>query len=659
MDLSVLWRQPYLDFPILVLLLPLSGFVVLSLFGDWLKRDGEEWGAGYIASGTVIVSFLLAAFSVRSLFGLGIKPEHLRFAQPVVGWPPFDPERIPLPWISVGGLEIPFSLLLDPLSALLMLVVTGVGSLIHVYSIGYMAHDEERVRYFSYLNLFTFFMLLLVLGGSLPLMFVGWEGVGLCSYFLIGFWFKKKSAADAGKKAFIVNRVGDAGLILGMILTFHAFGSLDLVEIADHAGKLSPEALGQVGVITAVCLLLFVGACGKSAQVPLHVWLPDAMEGPTPVSALIHAATMVTAGVYMVARLAPLYHASPTASTVVAIVGATTALLAATIALVQTDIKKVLAYSTVSQLGYMFLALGVGAYGAAVFHLFTHAFFKALLFLGSGSVIHAMSGEQDMRQMGGLWKKIPITFGTFAVGTAAIAGVPFLSGFYSKEEILHATLNGTAVGPWLLAVGLFTAGLTAFYMTRMFVLTFLGRFRGDHETEHHVHESPLSMTVPLCLLAVGSIVAGYHWLLDVPGFLRPVFRLPEAHPHEARWLMAVALAVAGAGIVGAAFLYTLYSDVPPRIMASFRRLHGALTAKYGFDTAFDWLASRVVVGGSEHVLWKRVDAQGIDGAVNGTASVVDAIARRVRLLQSGLVRGYALLILAGTVALLGYLTWAR
>jgi NADH-quinone oxidoreductase subunit L len=659
MDLSVLWQQPYQNFPILVLLLPLFGFVVLSLFGERIKRDGESSGAGYLASGTVIASFLLAAFSVRSLLGLGIKAEQLRFAQPVIGWPPLDPERIPLPWISVGGLEIPFSLLLDPLSALLMLVVTGVGALIHVYSIGYMAHDEERVRYFSYLNLFTFFMLLLVLGGSLPLMFVGWEGVGLCSYFLIGFWFKKKSASDAGKKAFIVNRVGDAGLILGMILTFHAFGTLDLAELADHAGKLAPEALGEVGVITAACLLLFVGACGKSAQVPLHVWLPDAMEGPTPVSALIHAATMVTAGVYMVARLAPLYHVSETASTVVAIVGATTALLAATIALVQTDIKKVLAYSTVSQLGYMFLALGVGAYGAAVFHLFTHAFFKALLFLGSGSVIHAMSGEQDMRRMGGLAKKIPVTFGTFAVGTAAIAGVPFLSGFYSKEEILHATLNGTAIGPWLLAVGLVTAGLTAFYMTRMFVLTFLGRFRGDHETEHHVHESPLSMLVPLCLLAVGSIVAGYHWLLDVPEFLRPVFRLPAAHPHDAPWLLWTALGIAFVGIVSAAFLYTLYSDVPPRVQASFRRLHGVLTAKYGFDHAFDWFASRAVVGGSESVLWKRVDAQGIDGAVNGAAAVVEGIARRVRLLQSGLVRGYALLILAGTVALLGYLTWTR
>jgi NADH-quinone oxidoreductase subunit L len=655
---SRFWREPYLNAPILVLLLPLFGFIVLCLFGDRMKRDGEASYAGYVATTLVVLSFFLAAWSVRSLFGLGTRPDDVRFAQPALGWGAVG-ERVPLSWISVGGLDIPFGLLLDPLSSLLALVVTGVGSLIHVYSIGYMSHDEERVRYFSYLNLFTFFMLLLVLGGSLPLMFVGWEGVGLCSYLLIGFWFKKKSASDAGKKAFIVNRVGDAGLILGMILAFHAFGSLDLVELADHAGKLVAEPLGHVGVITAVCLLLFVGACGKSAQVPLHVWLPDAMEGPTPVSALIHAATMVTAGVYMVARLAPLFHASATASTVVAIVGATTAFLAATIALVQTDIKKVLAYSTVSQLGYMFLALGVGAYGAAVFHLFTHAFFKALLFLGSGSVIHAMSGEQDMRKMGGLARKIPITFGTFAVGTAAIAGVPFLSGFYSKEEILASTLNGSHIGPWLLAVGLVTAGLTAFYMTRMFVLTFLGRFRGDHETEHHVHESPLSMTVPLCLLAVGSIVAGYRWLLDVPGFLQPVFRLPEAEPHLVTWLPWLALTIATAGIASAAFLYTLYADVPPRLAVSWRRLHGVLTAKYGFDDAFNWFAGRAVVGGSESVLWKTVDAQGIDGAVNGAASVVYAIARRVRLLQSGLVRGYALLILAGTVALLGYLTWAR
>jgi NADH-quinone oxidoreductase subunit L len=345
----------------------------------------------------------------------------------------------------------------------MILVVTGVGSLIHIYSVGYMAHDEERVRYFSYLNLFTFFMLLLVLGGSLPLLFVGWEGVGLCSYLLIGFWFKRKSATDAGMKAFVVNRIGDAGLILGMILAFHAFGTLDLVDLATNAASMAPEE--GAGVVTAVCLLLFVGACGKSAQIPLHVWLPDAMEGPTPVSALIHAATMVTAGVYMVARLAPLYALSETAMAVVAIVGTATAVMGATIALVQNDIKKVLAYSTVSQLGYMFLAAGVGAFGVAVFHLFTHAFFKALLFLGSGSVIHALSGEQDMRKMGGLARRIPWTFGTFVIGTLAIAGIPPLAGYFSKDAILA----GAHAAHWnvLFGLGLLTALLTAFYMGRL------------------------------------------------------------------------------------------------------------------------------------------------------------------------------------------------
>ncbi len=659
--MNALMEMPYQVVPFLVLALPLAGFTVLALFGDSIKRGKpyETTGAGYLACGTVIVAFLLAAWSVRSLLGLGVRAEDLRFAQPSLGWPPGDPERWPLAWISVGGLEIPFALLLDPLSSLLLLVVTGIGSLIHVYSLGYMAHDEDRVRYFSYLNLFTFFMLVLVLAGNLPLMFVGWEGVGLCSYLLIGFWFKKKSASDAGKKAFIVNRIGDAGLILGMIVAFHAFGTLDLVDIASNAGSLTPDRLGQVGAITAVCLLLFVGAAGKSAQIPLHVWLPDAMEGPTPVSALIHAATMVTAGVYMVARLAPLYHASPTASVVVAVIGAATALMAATIAMVQTDIKKVLAYSTVSQLGFMFLAAGSGAYGAAVFHLFTHAFFKALLFLGSGSVIHAMGGEQDIRKMGGLLKKIPVTGATFAIGTAAIAGVPFLSGFYSKEEILAGTLGAPALGPLLLGVGLFTAGLTAFYMTRLFVLTFLGRFRGDLETEHHLHESPMSMLVPLCLLAVGSIVTGWHWLIDVPGFLQPVFRLPEAHVHHVGWLMPAAIGVALAGIAVAAFLYTLYADVPARLKERLGGVYRVLDAKYGFDRAYDAFASRVVVGGSETLLWKGIDTSVIDRAVNGAGEVTAAVSRRVRLLQSGVVRGYALVILMGTVAILGYLMWPR
>jgi NADH-quinone oxidoreductase subunit L len=631
--------------PFAILLLPLLGFTVLALFGDAIRDQGEGAGACWLACCTVLTSFALAVASVYRILQFPGGPSGLRFTQPYLG---FD-------WMAAGPFRVPMNLLLDNLAAVMVLVVTGVGSLIHVYSVGYMAHDPERVSYFSYLNLFTFFMLLLVLGGNLPLVFVGWEGVGLCSYLLIGFWFKKKSAADAGKKAFIVNRVGDAGLILGMIMAFHLFGTLDLVDLAANAGAMAEETAGQVGPVTAVCLLLFVGACGKSAQIPLHVWLPDAMEGPTPVSALIHAATMVTAGVYMVARLAPLYSLSPTAMTVVAVIGTATAVLGATIALVQTDIKKVLAYSTVSQLGYMFLACGVGAFGVAIFHLFTHAFFKALLFLGSGSVIHALGGEQDMRKMGGLWRRIPWTFGTFVIGTAAISGIPFLAGFYSKDAILAGTL--AAGRPVLFAVALAVALLTAFYMTRLLVLTFLGTYRGDAETGAHVHESPWVMLGPLVILAVGSIVGGY---IDIPAFVAPALRLEAAQEaHHAAWLPIVASLSAVVGIALAVYLYLLYTDLPARLYASLRGVARILEDKYGFDALYDRFASRVIVGASDEVLWRGVDARLIDGAVNGAAAVTAAIGRSVRLVQVGLVRAYALMILGGAVALLGYLVWLK
>jgi NADH-quinone oxidoreductase subunit L len=628
--------------PFMILLLPLAGFIVLALFGDWIKKDKEDAGAGILACATVLISFGLSVWCVVLLYTLQAGPTGLRFAQPYLGFE----------WIEAGGFRVPLSLLLDPLSAVMILVVTGVGSLIHIYSLGYMAHDEERVRYFSYLNLFTFFMLLLVLGGNMPLMFVGWEGVGLCSYLLIGFWFKKDSASAAGMKAFVVNRIGDAGLILGMILIFHAFGSLDLVDVVDNAGSLAREGAGQFGVVTAACLLLFVGAMGKSAQIPLHVWLPDAMEGPTPVSALIHAATMVTAGVYMVARLAPLYHQSETAMAVVAGVGAATALVAATIALVQTDIKKVLAYSTVSQLGYMFLACGVGAFGVAVFHLFTHAFFKALLFLGSGSVIHAMSGEQDMRKMGGLRTRIPWTFWTFVVGTLAIAGIYPFAGFFSKDEILLGAWNAHA--PVLFGLGLFTALLTAFYMWRLLFMTFFGQFRGGHEAEHHLHESPWSMLVPLVLLAIGSATVGF---VKVPQIVESVFRLPPAAGHHVAWLPLVASAAAVLGIVGAYYLYVLFTDLPARAASSFAPLYRLFDAKYYFDTAYSAFVDRVVVKGSDAVLWKNVDAGAIDGAINTTGTLVDGFAGMLRFLQTGLVRSYAFLMLGGAVAVLGFLLW--
>jgi NADH-quinone oxidoreductase subunit L len=677
-----------------ILLFPLVGFFVLAVFGDLIRdqekqarRKGESGLVGWtrvhgtslamqLACVMVVLSFVCAVLSTLRLMGLFAYKTELRFAQPYLGFE----------WIDVAGFRVNMNLLLDPLSAVMILTVTGVGSLIHIYSLGYMEHDEERVRYFSYLNLFTFFMLVLVLGGNLPLVFVGWEGVGLCSYLLIGFWFKKKSASDAGKKAFIVNRIGDAGLILGMILAFWSLGTLDLVDITENIGSKPAEAMGQIGTLTAIALMLFVGACGKSAQIPLHVWLPDAMEGPTPVSALIHAATMVTAGVYMVARLAPLYHQAPTAMAVVAVVGAVTALMAATIALVQTDIKRVLAYSTVSQLGYMFLACGVGAFGVGIFHLFTHAFFKALLFLGSGSVIHALSGEQDMRRMGGLWRKIPWTFGTFVVGTAAIAGVPFLAGFYSKDEILANTLHAGKTG--LFAIGLVTALLTAFYMTRLLALTFFGSYRGEllavaHAGGHQppvghepaaahgadsahaapaghghaaggIHESPWTMLGPLVILAIGSLVGG---LVPIPRFVAPSLRLPAHAEAHAAWLPWVATAVAAIGIIGASYLYLVYTDVQRRLAASFGGPSRVFEAKYFFDDVYDAFSSRVVVGGSEGVLWRAVDAKLIDGAVNGVGRLASALAAFSRSAQTGLVRGYALVILGGAVAVVGYLVW--
>ncbi len=663
--------------PFAVLLLPLVGFIVLALFGDWIRDQellarakGEKTGsrvngtlgAMLIGCFTVLTSFGLSLWSVWRLLGLYAYKTDLKFSQPYLG----------LEWIEVADLRVPLSLLLDPLSAVMILTVTGVGSLIHVYSVGYMAHDPERVRYFSYLNLFTFFMLLLVLGGNLPLMFVGWEGVGLCSYLLIGFWFEKRSASDAGKKAFVVNRVGDAGLILGTIYAFQYFGTVDLYEIGEYIGAKPQEPLGGFGPITVIALLLFVGACGKSAQIPLHVWLPDAMEGPTPVSALIHAATMVTAGVYMVARLGPLYQQAPTAMAVVAVVGAVTALMAATIALVQTDIKRVLAYSTVSQLGYMFLACGVGAFGAAVFHLFTHAFFKALLFLGSGSVIHALSGEQDMRRMGGLRTRIPKTYWTFVAGWIAIMGLGIghigFAGYFSKEAILGSVLGAQRTGLFLIA--LLTAGLTAFYMSRMMFLTFFGEYRGDLERQQHghagahadaqgghggIHESPWSMLVPLFLLAAGSIAAGY---LEVPRFVQPSVRVvaPEGH---AGWLPYVATGVAVIGLLLAYHLYLRAPQVQQRLAGSLAGPRRMLEAKYYFDHLYDGFAARFVVGGSDAFLWRRVDAGLIDGIVNGSGTLTRGMARAVRLVQVGLVRGYALVILGGAVALLGYLLWMR
>ena len=596
---------------------------------------------------------------------------------------------------TIASFTADWGFLLDPLSSVMILVITGIGFLIHVYSTGYMAHDNGYYRFFGYLNLFVFFMLMLVLANNYMLLFVGWEGVGLCSYLLIGFYFQKKSAGDAGKKAFIVNRVGDAGFVLGMLLMLSVLGTVRFTDVnALLRSGAFPKEVAGFGVLSAISVLMFFGATGKSAQIPLYIWLPDAMEGPTPVSALIHAATMVTAGVYMVARSAALFQLTPSTSTVVATVGAFTAILAATIALVQTDIKRVLAYSTVSQLGYMFLALGVGAYWVAIFHLFTHAFFKALLFLGSGSVIHAMSGEQDMRYMGALKKKIPVTHWTMWVGSVAIAGIPGLAGFFSKDEILWQAFSSPKGSTVLWLVGLVTAAMTAFYMWRLMNMTFYGQSRVKPEVAAHVHESPAVMTWPLIALAVGSVLAGWLgvpklWSIFGEGFrafprwLEPMFALGRSeseHPASTEWsLMILSVAVAAGGISLAYYLYSKRPDIPDRIMVRVRPLYTVLYNKWYVDEIYDFLFVNglgkgggsamaefdrtVVDGGVNGAGWlTRLSATVsmwwdtwiVDGAVRFTSFSVKLLSYPACLLESGRVQTYALFVVVGVLAFLGY-----
>jgi len=532
------------------------------------------------------------------------------------------------------------------------LVVTGVGSAIHVYSVGYMKGDRGYGRFFAYLNLFLFFMLLLVLGRSLLVLFVGWEGVGLASYLLIGFWYDDLANARAGKKAFVTNRVGDAGFLLGMFLLYTTFGTLDMdrIDAAFGAASAPPLSASLVG------LLLFIGATGKSAQIPLHVWLPDAMAGPTPVSALIHAATMVTGGVYLVARMAGVYAHAPEASAVIAVVGVTTAFFAATVALVQTDIKKVLAYSTISQLGFMFLALGVGAYAVAIFHVVTHAFFKACLFLGAGSVIHALGGEQDIRRMGGLAKKIPLTFWTFAVATAAIAGLPPLAGFFSKDEILWFAFASTRGGmPLLWVVAAATALMTAFYMFRLLWLTFLDRSRMSADVEHHVHESPWSMTGVLVVLAVLSAVGGF---IAVPHFLAPQLALPAVHEslHAAETpLLVVSVVLALAGLGAAAYLFGGPPERVERLRARFAGVHRVLSGKYFVDELYERLIGRPLVWISDRLFLRLGDRALLDGTLNGMAALGRGAGRVLARIQTGSLHLYAWLVLAGIA---GALIWS-
>ncbi len=580
--------------------------------------------------------------------------------------------QVLFPWIQAGTFLAPAAFQLDPLSSVMILVVTGVGFLIHVYSVGYMAHERAFARYFVYLNLFTFAMLLLVLGSNFLLMFIGWEGVGLCSYLLIGYWYEKKSAADAGKKAFVVNRVGDFGFLLAMFLIFWTFGSVEYTEVFARIPGLMGSGTLTTGVATAITLLLFVGATGKSAQIPLYVWLPDAMEGPTPVSALIHAATMVTAGVYMVARTNALFLLAPASMMVVAVVGAATAIFSAIIGITQNDIKRVLAYSTVSQLGYMFLACGVGAFTAGIFHLMTHAFFKALLFLGSGSVIHALAGEQDMRKMGSLKKHLPVTFVTMFIATLAISGIPGLSGFFSKDEILWKSFSSGHghVGLWL--VGTVAAGITAFYMFRLVFLTFFGDSRMDPEVEKHVHESPYSMTVPLMILAALAVAGGWVGIPHVLGghnyfeeWLAPVFAHGaegaahgEAHASAALeyLLMAASVGVALCGILLAWYLYRVRTEEPGEIADRVPGLYDLVLNKYYVDEIYDAAIVRRIVNGSIW-LWEAFDVAFIDGIVNGIAALVNGAGARTRRLQSGVVGNYALSLLLGAVILAGFLIW--
>ncbi len=661
---------------LLIPLLPFLGFLLNASFGRRISKSA----AGAVACGAMVASFVVSLVAVRQLVGLS--QEFPR----AIDDPVFT-------WISSGDFTAAFTLRLDPLSAVMILVVTGIGSLIHVYSTAYMHEesDPEYARYFSYLNLFAAFMLVLVLGSNFLVMFVGWEGVGLCSYLLIGFWYQKKVASDAGKKAFIVNRIGDFGFVLGVLLVFVRFGTIDFQEIARAVATTSPEtAFGTVSLIT---LLLFVGATGKSAQIPLYVWLPDAMEGPTPVSALIHAATMVTAGVYMIGRNAVLFSHAPETLTIVAVLGTATALMAGTIGLVQNDIKRVLAYSTVSQLGYMFLAMGVGAYGAGIFHLYTHAFFKALLFLGSGAVIHALAGEQDLRRMGGLRKELPITYWTFVVGAVAIAGVPGLAGFFSKDEILYRTYASGHTVLWV--VGLLTSLLTAVYMFRLVFLAFHGdppsppatageaHVASSHAAPSpdphgadvsndshpsHLHDAPPAMAVALVVLAIGSVVAGYAGLPAILGggdwfarFLEPSFGVTHAeevveHGLEGT-LMIVSSAIALAGIGIAAFFFLTNRRAADRAAARFAGLHRVLSNKYYVDEIYDAAIVQPIRIVSEEALWKVVDVRVIDGAVDGVGETVGGLSELLRRLQSGSVRTYAASLFFGVVLILGYYVW--
>lgn len=624
---SLLWLIP---------LLPLLGFVINGLGRNTFSKNL----IGIIGSGTILASFILSLVLFFELSGSTQKQFPVEL---------FD-------WISVANLHIPLSFLYDPLSAIMLLIITGIGFLIHIYSVGYMHLDEGFGKFFAYLNLFIFFMLILVLGSNYIVMFIGWEGVGLCSYLLIGFWFTNDSYASAAKKAFVMNRIGDLGFLLGVFLIFTTFGSIEFAKVFPLAANMMPGA----ATLTLITVLLFIGACGKSAQLPLFTWLPDAMAGPTPVSALIHAATMVTAGIYMIARSSVLFDLAPITQNLIAIIGTATALVAAIIALTQTDIKKVLAYSTVSQLGYMFLGLGVGAYTGSFFHVITHAFFKALLFLGAGSVIHAMHHEQDMRHMGGLSKKLKVTFATMMIGTIAIAGLPPFSGFFSKDEILaHAYQENKLL--W--AIGLITAFLTAFYMFRMMFLTFFGKYRGSHHAEEKIHESPSNMTIPLIVLAVLAAVGGLiniphvfggnewlaHWLTGA-GVAQHELTLDHTTEFG---LMGISVFAAVIALLYAYTRYVKNAHVPVADEGKRSIFTKISYYKFYLDEIYDAIITKPLDAFSKF-FYRIIDKKLIDGLVNGFGWTANEGSKGLRLLQSGNVGFYIFLMVFGIVALLLY-----
>ncbi len=629
------------EFPALALILLFPAFgVVFNLF------LGPRCGRGavnVVGPGVIFVAFGVATWAFLTLLAMppgGALAVHL--------WG----------WIEAGRFHTEFGLRLDALSGVMVMIVTGVGAVIHLYSVGYMAHDEDFARFFTYMNLFAFSMLILILADNLLMMFVGWEGVGLCSYLLIAFWYTNPQYAYNGRKAFVVNRIGDAGFLLGIFtivatLGAHGVWTLDFVELRNHA-----ELLG--GAATVAGFLLFIGATGKSAQIPLYVWLPDAMVGPTPVSALIHAATMVTAGVYMIARLGFIYTMTPAALDLVAIIGAVTALFAATIALVQPDIKKVLAYSTISQLGYMFLGVGSGAYASGIFHLMTHAFFKGLLFLCAGSVIHALGGEQDMNKMGGLRRKLPITFWTMFIATLAIAAVPPFSGYFSKDLILEAAYDSGH--SWLWFLGVITAGLTSFYMFRLIFMTFFGESRVDPEREHHLHESPAVMTIPLIVLAILATVGGWvnlpdgllwgnafvRFLTPAVGAFKP---LVEASPTSLSFVASVA---SGLGIALAYLFYLRLPGIPMLLAWRLQDLYNLLLNKYYIDQLYNFIVTRPLFWVSDNVLNRAIDSFGIDGAADGAGLAVQTSGQIARRAETGNVQHYAFVYLLGALGIVAY-----